>query len=245
MQRQSCISFCYSRIAVRRERRYECATATLFFTCVLTGLGIAIRPAAAEPPLTPSFLLLAADTEMGSHDAAAHRPRSLHGEHYKGNPKEDPKQPFGYNTDFLYWSPQLFVWTLALFLLLWFILGRWVWKPMLESFEDRDRRIQESLALAEKLRDEAKSIADTMDIEVVRAQQAVRTTLDQARAEANQEVVELMAKARQEQTDDLSKARADIDSAVALGKADIEGSSRRLGVNIAQTLMESANGGRP
>lgn len=161
-------------------------------------------------------------------DAHAHRADTLHGQ-----PK---KNYFGHNTEFLWWSPQLFVWTLLLFLSLWYILNRLVWRPMLQAFVERDQRIRETFELAEKLREEAKTIATTMDEEVVQAQQAARALLDQARADAAAEVAQLTARARQEQAAELQAAREEMNEAVRRSLVEIEAAAERLGREAAERL---------
>lgn len=211
--------------------------------CGLATLIVFASVAAAEDFLAPalpcsgvsSIFLVAAD--MAAAESGEHSSRTLHGRPYE--------QPFGDKTEFLWWSPQLFFWTLLLFLSLWYILGLRVWKPMLQALEERDRRIQESLAMAEKLRDEAQSITQTMDEDIVQAQQAARAALDQARAEASQEVATMMAKARQEQAETLHQARQSVDRAVERGKTDIEKTARSLGAGIAENLIGVASGDRP
>lgn len=147
---------------------------------------------------------------------------------------------FGEKTEFLWWSPQLFLWTLGLFLALWYVLSRLVWRPMLQAFEERDQRIQETFALAEKLREEARSIADTMDVEIVEAQQAARALLDQARSDAATEVSQIVAKAKQDQAESLAAARDGIERAAKQGLQAIESSAASLAQQIADQLA-----GRP
>jgi F-type H+-transporting ATPase subunit b len=186
-----------------------------------------VAPQAAEPrgPNRPEAPAAAPRAEA---PGSAHHADTLH-----GLPK---KNYFGRNTEFLWWSPQLFVWTLLLFLALWYILTRMVWKPMLQAFVDRDERIRETFEMAERLREEAKTIASTMDEEVVHAQQSARALLDQARAEAAAEVAQLTAKARQEQAAELQAARDQIDDAVRRSMVEIEAAAARLGREAAERL---------
>lgn len=171
------------------------------------------------------------------HEAAheeGHHPNTIHG--------EPPKNYFGPKTEFLYWSPQLFIWTMLLFLPLWYILNWFVWGPMVRGIEERDRKMAESLSMAKKLRDEAKSISFEQDADAILAQQEARELLDKARTEAAVDVNEILTKAREESSQSQRAARQEIERATQEGLREIEQSSRELGNQIARNLIRQAGG---
>lgn len=51
-------------------------------------------------------------------------------------------------------DPGLFIWTILTFLVLLFLLAKFAWKPLLGMLERRETTIRQSLANAEKARDE-------------------------------------------------------------------------------------------
>jgi F-type H+-transporting ATPase subunit b len=52
----------------------------------------------------------------------------------------------------------LFFWQTLLFLVLLFVLRKFAWKPILGAVEEREKSIEDSLALAEKARAEMASM---------------------------------------------------------------------------------------
>lgn len=172
-----------------------------------------------------------ADHHEGDHGHGGHGEHTIHG--------EAPKNYFGEKTEFLWWSPQLFIWTLLLFLPLWFLLHRLVWGPMIRAFEERDEKVRQNLAMARKLREDAQSITAGQDADTVRAQQEARNVLDQARAEAAQVVTEKINQARSEAAAEVDKARAEIASAQGSAMTQIEQSAGSIGQRIADNLLGS------
>ncbi|HQE12860.1 MAG TPA: F0F1 ATP synthase subunit B, partial [Flavipsychrobacter sp.] len=53
-------------------------------------------------------------------------------------------------------SPEigLFVWTLLAFLIVFYILGKFAWKPILNSLNERETGIAESIATADRVKKE-------------------------------------------------------------------------------------------
>jgi F0F1-type ATP synthase membrane subunit b/b' len=182
-----------------------------------------------------------------AHSAEHDHSHDHHDDHGHGHGNtihgEAPKNYFGPKTEFLYWSPQLFLWTLLLFLPLWFLLQRLVWVPMIKGWEERERKMAESLSMAAKLRDEAKSLSAEQDADVIRAQQEARSLLDQAREETNQRVSEMVSQAKDAAAAQQKQARAEIDAAVQQGLAELDHQAQRVGEDIARNLS-GAGGGR-
>jgi len=116
--------------------------------------------------------------------------------------------------------------TWVTFFLLLFVLGKYAWKPILKTIEDRENRIADSLKQAEKIeqsldqakqqqeqilqkaRDEAKAIVDNAHKEAVASAQAVT---DAAREQADRSI----SRAQEEIAGEREKALQAIRSEVA------------------------------
>ena len=59
-------------------------------------------------------------------------------------------------------GPDVAIWTLVVFLLLLFILGRFAWKPMLEGLRKREQSIHDAISEAERAREEAHRFRDQL-----------------------------------------------------------------------------------
>ena len=96
-------------------------------------------------------------------------------------------------------DPGLFIWTILTFLILFYVLAKFAWKPLLTALESRENTIKSSLEDAEKAKTELERLnADVMvqageDANKIRedAQKQINVEKDKAIHEIRQEVVNL------------------------------------------------------
>ncbi len=105
---------------------------------------------------------------------------------------KEPPLPWGHP------ALDLTVWTIVVFLLLVFILGKYAWRPMLEGLDARERNIRAAADEAQRARDEAQRLRDQLQDEMARANDKVRVMLDEARKEAQVLKEEMIGDARKE-----------------------------------------------
>lgn len=90
------------------------------------------------------------------------------------------------------------LWTVVVFVLLYFILRKVAWGPMLEGLHKREEGILGALAEAEKARAEAKSLRAHFESEMAKVGDKVRELMDEARRDAQHMQDEMMAKGKAE-----------------------------------------------
>ena len=90
----------------------------------------------------------------------------------------------------------LAIWTLVVFLVLAFVLGRFAWRPMLQGLEQREHTIHSELEQAQKERQEAQALNERWKAEMAQAQEQVRQMLDEARRNGQHAAEELLNKAK-------------------------------------------------
>jgi F-type H+-transporting ATPase subunit b len=117
-------------------------------------------------------------------------------------------------------NPGLSIWTIVVFLLLVFVLGRYAWGPILAAVDAREQRIQDSLDQASKQSEEIKALV---------AEQ--RQHLAAARKEAQQIVAEGREAGERVRRDIEEKARSE-------GLALIEAARREIGREKEAALEE-------
>jgi F-type H+-transporting ATPase subunit b len=105
------------------------------------------------------------------------------------------------------------LWTLVVFVLLFFILRKLAWKPILEGLQKREESILKAVEDAQRARDEAQRLRDQLQREVDRAQEKVRDILDEGRRHAQQVTDEMIAKARAEIQAERERLRREIEMA--------------------------------
>jgi F-type H+-transporting ATPase subunit b len=111
----------------------------------------------------------------------------------------------------------LMIWTVVTFLLLVVVLGKTAWKPILQSVEERERKIREDLERAEKANADAVRLREQYESQLAAAQREMQETVNRARAEAERAKADL-----------LTSARAEADRIVEKGRKDLVGESERL-----------------
>jgi F-type H+-transporting ATPase subunit b len=96
-------------------------------------------------------------------------------------------------------------WSLVSFALLFFLLKRYAFPPILEALEDRENKIRTEISDAEKLRQEAQELKADLEKELKNAHERANTIVQMAGAESKKiqekTIQETQAKVRQMQSD--------------------------------------------
>jgi F-type H+-transporting ATPase subunit b len=90
----------------------------------------------------------------------------------------------------------LAIWTVVVFLVLFFVLKRFAWGPMLTGLNKREESIRAALEEASKARDEAHGIRLQLQQEMGQAQQKVKAIIDEAKRDAQSTAEEMITKAK-------------------------------------------------
>lgn len=108
-------------------------------------------------------------------------------------------------------DPGLIIWTLFIFGLLLLVLGRFVWKPILEAVRKREERIRESLEQAEQVQAEASRAMAEQKVEMEAHRQQMTETIKRAKVEADRAGKEALEKAKSEAAEMIVSARRQIE----------------------------------
>jgi F-type H+-transporting ATPase subunit b len=104
----------------------------------------------------------------------------------------------------------LAIWTLVVFLVLLWVLGRYAWKPMLQGLEQRESTIRNELEQAQHERQEAQALNERWKAEMAKAQDQVRALLDEARRNAQHAAEDLLNKAKADAQAERERGRREI-----------------------------------
>jgi len=105
----------------------------------------------------------------------------------------------------------LVIWTLVVFGLLLLFLRRSVWPVLLAAVRERERRLEEQIAQAQRDRAEAAGLLEEHKRLLADAKAQAQELIAKAKAVADKERETLLAKARQEYEQLLERARHEID----------------------------------
>ena len=115
--------------------------------------------------------------------------------------------------DLLTISWDLGLWTLIVFLLLYFILKKMAWGPILQGLRKREETIRGARDEALHAQEEAQKIRAQLQAQMDRAQETVRQIHEEARRRAQQNTEEMIAKARTEIQGERERLRREIETA--------------------------------
>jgi len=134
------------------------------------------------------------------------------------------------------WALDLGIWTLVVFLLLVFVLGKYAWKPMLEGLRQREINIRAAIDEAHKTQEEARRLQDVLTTERNQAAQRVKEMMDAARRDAEQVKSEMVASAKTEIQTERDRLRKEIETAKDQALSEIW----RQSVDLAALISSKA-----
>ncbi len=126
-------------------------------------------------------------------------------------------------------DPRVLLLNAGSFLLLWFILDRIFWKPIMQHLERRKQRIDAVYALADEIRRQMES-----------ARHEYRTRLEEAEADARARSLERMRRAAEEREEILARAREEAERIVHRELEAMEEEHQRARAGAQQRLASAA-----
>jgi len=127
--------------------------------------------------------------------------------------------------------------TLAVFIVLLAVLGKWAWGPILSGLQKREEHIRQSIEEAEKARaDGEKALAEYKE-KLAEAQEEAQTIIDKGRTEALRLAEDFKQKAQAEGQNLRNQAQRDITSAKDQALKQIYDQTVNLAVEMAGRII--------
>lgn len=131
----------------------------------------------------------------------------------------------------------LFVWTLIAFLAVLFILAKFAWKPILNSLNEREKGIADSIASAERVRKEMAEMQSENEKQLQEAREERARIVKEAREDADR----IINKAKDETkaiTDKMvADARQQIDQQKMAALTEVKNEIGKLSVEVAEKVL--------
>ena len=135
-------------------------------------------------------------------------------------------------------DPGLFIWTIATFLVLLFLLQRYAWKPLLQALENRQEMIRKSLDDADRAKNELRQVQEESNRIVGKARVDADAIIAASRADAMKLQEELRAKARAEADGIVKNAERQIQQETDRSLAQIREEAVDVSLSIASKLIQ-------
>ncbi len=130
-----------------------------------------------------------------------------------------------------------FIWQLFAFIILIYLLQRYLYKPILKTLDDRRNRISESMDQAEQIKRDNQEAAKRAEQIIGEAQAQVREMLTAANQQSQRTIAAAQAEAREQREKLLADAHAQIQTDTTRAKAELQREVGRLAIMAASKVV--------
>ncbi len=131
-------------------------------------------------------------------------------------------------------DPGLFIWTILTFLILFFVLSKFAWKPLLTLLESRENTIKSSLEDAEKAKQELERLNTESEAIISEARSEAQSIRVEAKSAAEKIKADILAQAGE----DAKKLRDETEKQIQVEKDKAIGEIRQEVVGLTITVAE-------
>lgn len=136
-------------------------------------------------------------------------------------------------------TPQigLFVWNVLAFFILFFILRKFAWKPILKSLKDRETTVADSLATAEKVKAEMAQLKSDNEVLLAQAREERAQLLKEARETKDKIINEAKAQAKIEASKIIADAQVAIEQQKMAALTDVKNQVGSLVIEVSEKIL--------
>ncbi len=131
----------------------------------------------------------------------------------------------------------LLFWTLLAFLIVFFILKKFAWKPILKSLKDREHSIADSLATAERVKKEMAQLKSENEALLAKAREERAIMIKEAKDTADKMLSDAKEKAKSEYDRIVSDAQSAIQQQKMAAITDLKNQVGNLVVEVAEKVL--------
>ena len=139
--------------------------------------------------------------------------------------------------DLLIPSFGLIIWTLVAFLLVFFILKKYAWKPILKSLNDREATIADSLATAERMKAEMAQFKSENEALLAKAREERAVLLKEARDTKDKIINEAKEQAKLEANKIITDAQCAIQQQKMAALTDVKNQVGQLVIEVSKKVL--------
>ncbi|HZE83365.1 MAG TPA: F0F1 ATP synthase subunit B [Puia sp.] len=131
----------------------------------------------------------------------------------------------------------LFLWNLLAFLILFFVLKKTAWKPILKSLKERETSISDSLATAEKVKAEMAQLKNENEALLAKAREERALLLKEARDTKDKIINEAKDQAKVEAGKIITDAQIAIEQQKMAAITDVKNQVGKLVVEVSEKIL--------
>ncbi|MBY0482663.1 MAG: F0F1 ATP synthase subunit B [Chitinophagaceae bacterium] len=131
----------------------------------------------------------------------------------------------------------LLVWTLVAFLIVFFILQKFAWKPILATLKERETGIADAIASADKIKAEMASLKNENEALMIQAREERAAMIKEAKETSNKMLSDAKEKARLEYDRIVADAQASILQQKNAALTEVKNQVGSLVVEVAEKVL--------
>lgn len=131
----------------------------------------------------------------------------------------------------------LLIWTLLAFLIVFFVLKKFAWKPIIQSLKERETGIAESIATAERVKAEMAHLKSENEALLAKAREERAQMLKEAKDTGDKMLAEAKEKAQSEYNRILADAQQAIQQQKNAAIIDVKNQVGHLVIEVAEKVL--------
>jgi len=132
----------------------------------------------------------------------------------------------------------LFIWNLIAFLIVFIILKKFAWKPILKSLKEREDNIADSISTAEKVKEEMALLKNENEALMQKAREERSVLLTEAKIATDKMIAEAKEKARSEYDRILADAQQAIQQQKNAAIIDVKNQVGSLVIEVSEKILK-------
>ena len=135
-------------------------------------------------------------------------------------------------------DPGLFFWSVVIFLVFWFLIGKFAFKPIANALKDRENSIQDSLDQAKMAQEKMQQLNSENEKLLKKAREERNVILAEAKEMHSKILNEAKDQAKIEANKIVSKAKSEIETEKEAAFADLKNKVGSIALVIAEQVLE-------
>jgi F-type H+-transporting ATPase subunit b len=138
----------------------------------------------------------------------------------------------------------LFIWNLLAFLIVFWILAKFAWKPILKSLKERETGIADSLATAEKVKQEMTQLKSDNEALLLKAREERASLIKDAKDTADKMVADAKERAKAEYDRIVADAQGAITQQKMAAITDLKNQVGNLVIEVSEKVLRRELGNK-
>ncbi|MEO8861712.1 MAG: F0F1 ATP synthase subunit B [Ginsengibacter sp.] len=138
----------------------------------------------------------------------------------------------------------LIIWTLLVFVIVFFILKKFAWKPILNSLGEREKNISDAILSTEKVKEEMKQLKNENEILLTKAREERAIMMREAKETRDKIITEAKEMARQETNRIIADAQGAINQQKMAAITDLKNQVGNLVIEVSEKVLRRELGNK-